>query len=384
MRVLIALTYYRPHYSGLTIYSERLARALAKRGHEVTVLTSQFDPSLPREEVVHGVRVVRMPVVMRLSKGVIMPSIPFQAWKEIRNADVVNLHVPQLDAAPISILARLMGRPVVMTYQCDLRLPKGLVNWVANLASNIANQVSARMSKVIVTTSRDYAENSRFLMSFEQKVWPVTPPVLLEEVDEEFIEQIRKKYQIQPGEKIIGMVARLAAEKGVEYLVRALPLVLEKEPNARVLYGGQYEDVMGEEAYAAMLMPMIEEMGDRWQFLGLIPDNELAALYHLCDVVVLPSTNSTEAFGMVQVEAMICGTPAVASDMPGVRQPVLHTGMGKLFTLRDAASLAESLLDVLKSPERFAGDISEITRYYSPESTAREYETIFNTLTGKN
>ena len=61
MRVLIALTYYRPHYSGLTIYTERLARALAARGHLVTVLTSQFDKNLPREEIVDGVRVVRMP-----------------------------------------------------------------------------------------------------------------------------------------------------------------------------------------------------------------------------------------------------------------------------------------------------------------------------------
>ena len=110
MRVLIALTYYRPHYSGLTIYSERLAKALAARGHQVTVLTSQFEPDLPEEEIVDGVRVVRMPVLMRLSKGVIMPSIPFRAWKEIQQADVVNLHVPQLDAAPISVISRLLGR----------------------------------------------------------------------------------------------------------------------------------------------------------------------------------------------------------------------------------------------------------------------------------
>ncbi len=155
-------------------------------------------------------------------------------------------------------------------------------------------------------------------------------------MDPAFIDQIREKYQIKPGEKIIGMVARLAAEKGVEYLVRALPKVLESHPEARVLYGGQYQDVMGEEAYAEMLAPLIADLGDRWQFLGIISDEEKAALFHLSDVAVLPSTNSTEAFGMVQVEAMICGTPVVASDMPGVRQPVLQTGMGKLFALKDA------------------------------------------------
>lgn len=382
MRILIALTYYRPHYSGLTIYSERLARALAARGHQVTVLTSQFDKQLPREEMVDGVRVIRMPVLMRLSKGVIMPSIPFRAWKEVRRADIVNLHLPQLDAAPISVLSRFLGRPVVLTYQCDLQLPSGWIHRLANFGSNIANRISAAMANVIVSTSRDYAENSPFLSRYPEKIRAVQPPVVLPHVEKDFIEQVRKKYRIKPGEKIIGMVARLAAEKGVEYLVRALPRVLEEHPEARVLYAGQHENVMGEEAYAEMLAPLIEELGDRWKFLGLIPDEELAALFHLCDVLVLPSTNSTEAFGMVQIEAMTCGTPVVASDMPGVRQPVLQTGMGKLFALRDAESLAESLVSVLEAPSSYMGDIPRITGQYAPDTVAGEYEKIFESLKG--
>ena len=68
MRVLIPLTYFRPHISGLTIYVERLSRALAARGHQVTILTSQYDPVLPRHECLNGVEVVRVPVVMRISK----------------------------------------------------------------------------------------------------------------------------------------------------------------------------------------------------------------------------------------------------------------------------------------------------------------------------
>jgi glycosyltransferase involved in cell wall biosynthesis len=59
MRILTILTYYRPHYSGLTIYAERLARALVARGHPVTVLTSRYDPNLPAREVCDGVQVVR-------------------------------------------------------------------------------------------------------------------------------------------------------------------------------------------------------------------------------------------------------------------------------------------------------------------------------------
>jgi glycosyltransferase involved in cell wall biosynthesis len=377
MRVLIALTYYRPHYSGLTIYTERLAKALVKSGHQVTVLTSQFSKDLAREEVVEGVCVVRMPVRLRVSKGVIMPGMPFRAWREIRKADVVNLHVPQLDAAPMAVLARLLRKPVVLTYHCDLLLPGGLINRIANLVSDIANRISAGLANVIVTNTQDYAENSPFLKRYLNKIKVIPPPVVLKTIDPEMIDKIREKYGIKPGQKVIGMVARLAAEKGAEFLVRALPEILKSHPDARVLYAGQYQDVMGEEAYAAMLAPQIEALGDRWQFLGLITDEELAAFFNLCDVIVVPSTNSTESFGIVQVEGMTCGSPAVASDMAGVRQPVLQTGMGEIFNLGDSDDLALKISKVLNSPERYQGDIAGITRRYAPATIAAEYEGVF-------
>lgn len=380
MRILIALTYYRPHYSGLTIYTERLAKALAAKGHQVTVLTSQFDKSLPLEEMVEGVRVIRLPVWMRVSKGVIMPAMPFRAWQEVQQADVVNLHVPQLDAAPIAVLTRLLGKPVVLTYHCDLVLPGGFINRLANLVSNIANHISASSANVIVTNTRDYAEASPFLRRYLQKVDVIPPPVSTAQVTEEHIEQVRQKFGIAPDDKVIGMVARLAAEKGAEHLVRALPKVLEKHPNARVLYAGQYQNVMGEEAYAAMLAPLIAELGDKWKFLGLISDEDLAAFFHLCEAIVVPSTNSTESFGIVQVEAMTCSTPAVATDMPGPRQPILQTGMGKLFRLGNPDSLAESLIEVLDAPKSFVKDVPAITKRYSPKTIAGEYEEIFNAI----
>ena len=95
MRILIALTYYRPHYSGLTIYTERLAGALVKRGHQVTVLTSRFDPRLPQMEEINGVTVIRVRPLLRISKGLIMPTMFFHAWRLARKADVLNLHMPQ-------------------------------------------------------------------------------------------------------------------------------------------------------------------------------------------------------------------------------------------------------------------------------------------------
>jgi glycosyltransferase involved in cell wall biosynthesis len=382
MRILIVLTYYRPHYSGLTIYTERLAKALTARGHHVTVLTSRFSKDHPHEEVVGGVQVVRLPVAVRISKGVVMPGMPLRARQEARKADIVNLHLPQLDAAPIAFFSRLMGKPTVVTYHCDLLLPTGLIHSIANLASNLANRISATFANLIVTNTRDYAEESDFLKRYLHKIRVIPPPVKLAQVDKEFVEATRKKFGVEAGQKVIGMATRLAAEKGAEYLVRALPKVLEKFPEARVLYAGQYQNVMGEEAYAAMLAPLIEKLGERWKFLGLLPDEELAAFFHICDVLAVPSTNSTESFSMVQVEAMTCGTPAVASDLPGMRQPILQTGMGVIFQMGNADALAKALIQVLSQPEAYRGDVPKITRRYSPESIAEEYEAVFRELAG--
>ncbi|MGD8455571.1 MAG: glycosyltransferase family 4 protein [Anaerolineales bacterium] len=380
MRILIVLTYYRPHYSGLTIYTERLAKALASRGHHVTVVTSQFTKELPCEEVVEGVHVVRLPVAFRISKGVVMPGMPYRARQEAQQADIVNLHLPQLDAAPIAVLSRLTGKPTVVTYHCDLQLPTGFVHALANLASNLANRISASFANLIVTNTLDYAQESNFLKRYLHKIQVIPPPVKLAQVDTDFIEETRKKFGVEPGQKVIGMATRLAAEKGAEYLVRALPEVLEKFPQARVLYAGQHENVMGEEAYAAVLAPLIQELGDRWKFLGLLPDDELAAFFHICDVLAVPSTNSTESFSMVQVEAMTCGTPAVASNLPGMRQPILQTGMGLTFPMGDSDALASALTQVLNQPQAYRGDVPEITRRFSPETIAGEYEALFKEL----
>ena len=110
--------------------------------------------------------ILRQDVLMRVSKGVIMPGMPLQAWKLARWADVVHLHVPQLDAAYISLIARILGKPVVLTYHCDLYLPAGLIHWLANQVSHLANHISAIAADVIVTNTRDYAEHSSFLSRY--------------------------------------------------------------------------------------------------------------------------------------------------------------------------------------------------------------------------
>jgi glycosyltransferase involved in cell wall biosynthesis len=379
MKILVALTYYRPHISGLTIYVERAARALAARGHEVLVLTSRYDRRLPLEEVRDGVRIRRVPVLMRVSKGVIMPTIGWWATRLARWADVLWLHLPQFDAAGIALRGRLFRKPVVLTYHCDVTLPPGWLNRVANQVVHLMDHLAARLADVIVSYTEDYARHSPYLSRYLAKVRVIPPPVEIPVPDPERVAAFRARWGLE-GHVVIGMAARLAAEKGVEYLLEALPHILAVYPNARVLFAGPYRNVLGEEAYARRLAPLFERYRDHWTFVGVLEPEEMAAFYASCDVVVLPSWNATESFGLVQVEAMLCGTPVVASDLPGVRVPTQTTGMGLTFPPRDSRALAQAILRVLAERPAFCRPREWVAQHYNTERTAAAYEALFEEL----
>jgi glycosyltransferase involved in cell wall biosynthesis len=379
MRILLALTYYRPHVSGLTIYVERLAHALARRGHQTTVLTSQYDRSLPREETSDGVRILRVPVAFRVSKGVVMPTIGIEATRQVRTHDVLSLHLPQLDAAGIALRGRLMRKPTLLTYHCDLRLPKGYINDIANVVVNMANRAAAAFAHGVVAYTEDFALHSPYLSRYMKKLHVIPPPVEVHEADEAAVADFVRRHRRSDG-PVIGMAARLATEKGVEYLLEAMPRILERHPKAEVLFVGQHVGVLGEAEYALSLALKLERFGGHWKFLGVLDPQQMGAFYRACDLTVLPSVNATESFGLVQIEAMMCGTPVVASNLPGVRQPVLTTGMGKIVPIRDPDALAQAVLEVLDKRESFQADPVAIAENYSPDRVAEHYEDVFSDL----
>ncbi len=379
MRIFTALTYYRPHISGLTIYTERLAKALVRRGHEVTILTSQYDPTTPRFEIRDGVRIVRAPVVMRISKGVIMPTIGILATRLVLENDVVHLHLPQFDAAGIALRGRILKKPTVLTYHCDLKLPGGWFNRMANHAINLMNHLAAISAHRIVTYTEDYARHSPYARRYFRKVCTILPPVELPSTSQDEVLHFAKKINLNHRGPVIGMAARFASEKGVEILLEALPIILKEFPYAIVLYAGQYENVLGEEEYFRRLIPTIEKYKAQgsWKFVGVLDPNQMAAFYPNLDVLVVPSLNSTESFGLVQIEAMMNGIPVVASDLPGVRQPISLTGMGLTFPVGDYSALARAILNILRNPKEFQKDRNHIIQQFSPDQTAKAYEELF-------
>jgi len=382
MRVLVALTYYRPYTSGLTIYAERLAVGLAARGHHVTVLTSQYDSSLPREEVLHGVHVVRVPVAARISKGVIMPTFGLEATRLTLSHDVLSLHMPQFDAPGLALRGRLLGKPVVLTYHCDLQLPPGAFNRIVDKVVQVANNAAGSLATKIVAYTEDFASHSPYLSRFKSKVEIIPPPVEIPDSAPADVEAFKQRYNLTG--PVIGMAARLAAEKGVEVLLDAMPKIIAAHPDARVLFAGPFEQVLGEEAYARRLAPLFEQYRNNWTFVGTLSQRELATFFHVCDVVTVPSLNSTESFGLVQVEAMLCGTPSIASNLPGVRQPPTQTGMGLVVPIGDSDALGDAILTIIADPQRFQRSRDEIAARFSTDRTVTAYEALFQRLSRSN
>lgn len=381
MKILFSLTYYRPHVSGLTIYVQRLAEALAARGHQITVLTSQYDETLSQEEQLNGVRIVRVPVAFWVSKGAIMPSYATTALPLLQEHDVTVINLPNtpIEALLLPLLARIAGVPMVAVYHCDVQLPDGVLNRIVDEAVFLSNMAAGVAVDRIVAYTDDYAEHSRLLRRFPQKRVVIPPPVIVSEPDREALTAFRQQHAPN-GEPLIGFAARFATEKGVEYMLGALPRIREEIPDVRVLFAGEYENVIGEEKYWKRLQAMLKQAADHWEFLGVLDPEEMAAFYRACDVTVLPSINSTESFGLVQVESMLCGTPVVASNLPGVRVPVRTTQMGRIVPIRDAEALAEALIEVIRHRQEYVQPRETVERHFSLETTVQRYETLFEEL----
>ena len=373
LKILIVLTYYYPHSTGLTQHAKSLAEAMARRGHQVTVLASRHDSSLPREpEMLNGVRVVRMWAPLRLSRGMVMPTFPWRALRLMRQHDIVSIHTPMLETALLSLLGRVAGVHILPTHHGDLFLPDGKMNqFIINLMYGMF-AFMARRAPAIVGYSEDYREHSYYLKPFRDKVEVIYPPVSIPLPDLEKAAQLRLKWNNAAG-PIIGFSGRFAHEKRPDLLIRSLEVVNRAHPTARIVFAGEYQ--INYETTWRKHKALVEKYKDQLIFLGLLDDRQaLANFYATCDVVVIPSNN--ECMGLAQIEAMLCGTPVVMSDIYGGRVPVQVTGMGRLSRQSDWRSIGEATLEVLENRERYVKSREYIESCFSLETTINRYETV--------
>jgi glycosyltransferase involved in cell wall biosynthesis len=173
---------------------------------------------------------------------------------------------------------------------------------------------------------------------------------------------------------IIGYAGRFVQEKRPDVLIQSLDVINQKYPNARIVFAGQY-DIPYENTWE-LYQPIVEKYRDQLVFLGLVDDMQYMADYFAaCDLIALPS--DSECFALVQVEAMLCGTPVVMTDTPGGRVPVTVTGMGTLTAPRDVQAMGEAIIRVLDDPAQFSRTREEIEQQFSFEETVNRYEAVF-------
>ncbi len=366
MRVLLSLSWYLPNISGLTLALDRLARDLAAGGDEVTVLAGQHDRSLPREEVTpEGIRVRRVPVLFRLGKALVMPRMVLEAWREAGKADVVHLWLPQFDAAVVAIMARLRGRRVVATYNCSLTSP-GIAGALAVWAVNLSHLVAGLLCHRISVNSEDYAAQSRFCRLFHRKLRFIDIPV------PDWPEELRDYRKPRPPYRI-GFIGRLSREKGLDTLLAAIPaLRIALDAPFTVEIAGPGAELAGGSAADLLADPPPEV-----RIHGAIDDAARDAFFRTLHVLVLPSTDRIEAFGLVQVEAMLRGVPCVTSDRPGMRQPVLRTGFGDLFEPGNPDALARAVAEILTSGPPSTPDANRVAAEFCNLRSLAEYRQLY-------
>ncbi len=378
MKIVVALYYYEPYLSGLSVYTRRLAEGLVERGHDVTIVTSRFDDALARDEVVRGVRVRRVPVWFQLDKGAIMPGFVPAVLRAAREADVLNLHMPMAEASAVTLWA---GRKTVVTYHCDVRLnSRGILGRGLEAAIFASTRMALRRARVVVTQSFDYAANTRVLRHFLDKTVVIPPPIPRPAVSADAgglaPGYFRHRAQVPAGARTIGFVGRIVYEKGIDFLIHAFHDLCKRHDDLYLVVAGDYQHVAGGSVKSS-LMRYLSGAEERVRFVGRLSDEELDAFYRFVDVLALPSIDPLEAYGMVQVEAMLAGTPVVATDLPGVRTVVQRTDMGRVVPRRDVHALAQALEGVVYGGEFETRTPDEIFHRLDLGETPALYEDLF-------
>ena len=372
MKILATLTYYHPHWTGLTVVARRIAEGLAARGHDVTVVCSRHDAALPAEEEVGGVRIVRVDTIGRVSRTMVMPRYPLVVARLVRDADVVHVHTPMPEAGLVAAIARARGCPVVVTHHGDVVMPAGAVNAVIKRAMDATIRAAMRLAHRVIVHTEDYRDHSVFLAPLTARIEAVYPPVELPPPTPGGAETLRASTGIGT-RPVVGFAGRFVEEKGFDQLLESVPLVVAEVPDVAFVFAGDTD--VAYERFFERCRPLLERAGVPVTQLGLLRDpQQMADFYAMCDVFVLPSR--TDCFAIVQVEALLSGTPLVTTDIPGAREVVRVTHNGRLVGPTDPRSLADGIVEVLRQPGEYVPRRDDVRAVFDPARSVNEYERV--------
>jgi glycosyltransferase involved in cell wall biosynthesis len=339
VRIVQVSPFFHPHAGGVESHVRSLAREFAREGHDVTVVTSRYRASLPRDERIEGYRVLRTRTL-----GVLL-NTPFDIGTSavLRNldADVVHLHYPP----PLTsyFATRTLQRrnvPVCLTYHCDLYLAGAFGALLAGLYQRVFLPPTLRRVGRIIVHTRSYGVTSAMLRGRELAVIPSV-------VDLDWFRpgldasDLRGDLQLE-GKRVLAFTGRLVPHKGVDVILQALTDL----PDDVVLL------VVGAGPRLPSLVGLARRLGvsDRVRFCASVSDDDLPRYLALADLFVFPSQSRLEGFGLAVAEAMAVGLPVVIADMPGVREVIESGKEGLLAEPLLATDLAAKVRVLLDDP----------------------------------
>ena len=339
MNILHVYKDYFPILGGIENHVRLLAEGQAGAGHQVTVLATNpqgFRTTLSQE---HDVRVIRAGRLTTVASTPLSFALPWHLLHA--RPDLVHLHFPY-PVGEISQWLLRRGRATVLTYHSDVVRQAKIFRLYRPLLRRVLQAVDA------IVVGSPPMQKSAHLVSHQEKLHLIPYGIRLARFQNppspDEIARIRSRYlgRIPEGPRLI-FVGRLRYYKGLEDLIAALADI----PAHLIVVGS---GPMLDEWQAAA---RIAGVTDRITWLGDVPDADLPTLYHAGDLFVLPASHPSEAFGLVQVEAMAAGLPVVCTELGTGTSYVNQDGVtGSVVPPRDPLALAAEINALLSNPER--------------------------------
>jgi len=383
MRILEITSTYPPSVGGIQYYVQSLSQYLALRGHHVQVLTVNTDNALDKEVSPQGFSIRRSKLDHKLYRAVISSEFASQLLSA-KNYDVYHIHIPFHVGLELASLAALINRiPLVVTHHGQDTRGGLLYTILANSYSIFYRVISLWNTRTFIFLTRSYGQSLWLPPFVRRRVRIVRTGADISRFSPDIDgSPIRQQYDLRATTPLVAFVGSLRAGnryKGVDYLIRAMRLVRERLPEAKLLVVGGGE-LVGE--FKALSQHL--ELQEAVIFAGSIDNQLLPTYYAAADVFVLPSISGPENSPVVVFEAMASAKPVVASCLPGLLDIVQDNQTGFLVPIKDIDKLATAIANLLiDAPLRNKmGHTARLfAETYSWDRCALEMERIFQELT---
>ncbi len=336
MRIAEVTPFYHPQRGGVETVVKEYSEQLVKRGHEVHVYTTDGGWRSPWVEDVNGVKVHRsikvpLPVLKPLSPAFLFP------FKLLRtDVDLIHVHANKYFSTDMgALVAKLKNTPLAYSPHAG--------TFGRSLFGRIHNQTVGRLalSADVVICVSEHEKSLIEASGVGVKRLEVLPNGVDVKRYESHFKFDRRPLSQHEEHPTVLYVGRLSSHKGIDTLITAAPLVLEKIPEAKFVAAGPDGGALA----SSKLKVKSENLEERFTFAGEVSEEEKISLMQKADVFVLPSRS--EAFGITVVEAMAAGCPVVVSDIPALTEIVSDGQTGLVFPVDDEKSLADKIIRLL-------------------------------------